>query len=156
MHHSQSFLVLRDFSEMHTMKAEPCAATPDLCGGWSLFALGWCCLYTSKCLNEKKSCFFFSSFELMFNLYTGGVVATWSGVNPSECVTSPQAGICFLMKRKDSCLWMRKKQIQRTLLSAFVLQRFVYCSHLYILLSGRLPFWKCFLTIFDVKHHVTE
>lgn len=145
LQHNQSFLLFRN---AHYEGGAVCSHARSL---WRLepLRIGSVLFLYSGALTGKK--FFSFRADVRISLYTVGVVATWSGVSPSGCVTSQQEGICAWMKRKDSCLWTRKRRIRRTLLSAFVLLRSLYCSQLYNPVSGRLLFWKCFLTIFDVK-----
>lgn len=47
----------------------------SVAAGASSHWVGAVCILPSA-LTRRKAVFFFSSFELMFNLYTGGVVAT--------------------------------------------------------------------------------
>lgn len=131
LHHNQSiFSFIQKCTLWRWSRVQPCQISLET--GASSHWVGAISIQWS--LNRQKVFLLLSWCSI--SLHTVGVVATWSGVSPSGCVTSQQAGICAWMKRKDSCLWTRKRRIQRALLSAFVLLRSLYCSQLYNSLGG--------------------
>lgn len=94
-----------------TTRADPCAARPVPCGGWSLWESGdfiqegchsFCFLFVTRDQSAHLT------LMILMLMPAAGAAATWSGGSRSASATSPQAGTCVWMRRR-ACWWSTQR-----------------------------------------------